>query len=170
MPSPEVRTGQSSVAEHYRVLLDTSRTLSGTLSSEDLFAAIHRETASVLEASGFYIALYDQGRDLASVVYYADRDVAKRSDISSRGSAFEVIRTQKAVLLNKDLDSESLLVLGMDGARLYAGRVTERVAADAIMAEYDRGSMKSMEDVIQAADMDMCSAKAQRPDSRRSGT
>ncbi|NCG31895.1 MAG: hypothetical protein GWP44_03350 [Proteobacteria bacterium] len=141
------------------MLLDTSRTLSGTLSSEDLFAAIHRETASVLEASGFCIALYDQGRG-----------VAKRSDISYRGSAFEVIRTPKVVLLTKDLDSESLLVLGMDGARLYVGRLTERVAADTIMAEYARASMKSMEDVIQAADMDMCSAKAQRPDSRRSGT
>jgi len=59
-----------------------------------------------------------------------------------------VTRTPKMVLLTKDLDSESLLVLGLDGARLYVGRLTERVAAD----------------------MDMCSAKAQRPDSRRSGT
>ncbi len=112
MPSPEVRSARSTVAERYRVLLDTGRTLTGTLSSEDLYAAIHRETASVLEASGFYISLYDQGRDLARVVYYADRGEVQRVDVSYRGSDSEVIRTRKAAMVNENLDKESLLVLG----------------------------------------------------------
>jgi diguanylate cyclase (GGDEF)-like protein len=145
MPSPEVRTGQSSVAERYRVLLDTSRTLSGTLSSEDLFAAIHRETASVLEAAGFYIALYDQGRDLASVVYYADRGEVKRPDISYRGSDSEVIRTQKASLVNKDLDSASLLVIGdeqtevtrsaVSAPMIHKGRIVGAISAQSYEAD-----------------------------------
>ena len=114
MPPPEVRTGQSSVAERYRVLLDTGRTLTGTLSSEDLFSAIHRETASVLEASGFYISLYDQGRDIATIVYYADRGETKRVDVSYRGSDSEVIRTRAPSLVNQDLGAVSLLVLGAE--------------------------------------------------------
>ena len=68
MAPPDARTARSSVKERYEALLDTGRTLAGTLSSDELYAAIHRETASVLQASGFYIALYDQGRDLATVV------------------------------------------------------------------------------------------------------
>lgn len=145
MSSPEVRTGQSSVAERYRVLLDTSRTLTGTLSSDDLFAAIHSETASVLEASGFYISLYDQGRDMASVVYYADRGKIQRVDISYRGSDSEVIRTQKAAMVNKDLDSESLLVLGdadtevtcsaVSAPMIHKGRIMGAISAQSYEAD-----------------------------------
>ena len=57
-----------------------------------------------------------------------------------------------------------------DGARFYVHRVKERLGADAILGEYgitvsiglaefDPASMKSTADVIQAADMDMYSAK-----------
>jgi len=124
MPSPEVRTGQSSVAERYRVLLDTGRTLTGTLSSEDLFSAIHRETASVLEASGFYISLYDQGRDIATVVYYADRGEIKRVDVSYRGSDSEVIRTQAPSMVNQDLGAVSLMVLGADDTEVTRSAIS----------------------------------------------
>ena len=69
----------------------------------------------------------------------------------------------------------------MDGARLYVRRVTERVAEDPILGEYgitvsigiaefDRATMKSMKDVIQAADMDMYSAKADRPGQRKAAS
>lgn len=112
MPSPKTRRGQTSVAERYRALLDTGRTLTGTLSYQDLFAVIHRETATVLEASGFYISLYDQSRDLATVVYYADKVAAKHVDISYRGSDSEVIKTLTASLVNENLGDKSLLILG----------------------------------------------------------
>jgi diguanylate cyclase (GGDEF)-like protein len=124
MPSPDVRQGQSSVDERYRALLETGRTLAGTLSSSDLFAAIHRETASVLEASGFYISLYDQGRDLATIVYYADRGEVKRVDLSYRGSDSEVIRTQTAALVNDGLDDRSLMVLGESDAEITCSAVS----------------------------------------------
>ena len=62
-----------------------------------------------------------------------------------------------------------------EGAHLYVRRVNERVNDDTIMSEYsltvsvglaefDPGSMKSTADVIQAADMDMYSAKGGRSD------
>jgi len=50
MPSAEAKAVHSSLADRYRVLLDISRTLTGTLSRDDLYRAIYRETARVLEA------------------------------------------------------------------------------------------------------------------------
>ena len=64
---------RGSLEERYRVLLEIGRNLTGTLSPEDLYRTIYRETARVVEASGFYVSLYDQARDLATVVFYADR-------------------------------------------------------------------------------------------------
>ncbi len=114
MSKPASRVDPTNTSERYRVLLDTTRALTGTLSSDELFAAIHRETAQVLEAAGFYISLYDQGRDLATIVYYADRGEVSRVGVSYRGSDSEVIRTQRASMVNEHLDDESLLVLGED--------------------------------------------------------
>ena len=67
------RPAGSSLADRYRVLLDVGRTLTGTLSLEDLYRSIYRETRRVLEADGFYISLYDPSRDLATIVFFADR-------------------------------------------------------------------------------------------------
>ena len=99
MPKTDSRTSPSSIAERYRVLLETSRSLTGMLSSEELYAAIHRETEKALEASGFYISLYDHGRDLATIVYYADNGEVNRVGVSYRGSDSEVIRTQHASMV-----------------------------------------------------------------------
>ena len=66
----------------------------------------------------------------------------------------------------------------LDGARLYIKRVTDRVIADPIMspmgvtasiglAEFDRGSMKTMDDIISAADADMYRVKIQRQKGRQ---
>lgn len=112
MHPADVPGPRSSVAERYRVLLDVGRTLAGTLSSEDLYAAIHHETARVLEVSGFYISLYDTSRDTATVVYYADRGEVSHPSLSYRGSDSEVIRTRKATLVEDHLEERSVLVLG----------------------------------------------------------
>ena len=53
MPKSEARAEPPKSTERYRVFLDTTRALTGTLSSDELFTAIHRETAHVLEAAGF---------------------------------------------------------------------------------------------------------------------
>jgi len=77
MRSSDARDAPSSVAHRYRALLEIGRTLAGTLSSEDLYEAIYRETARVLEASGFFISLYDEPSDQATVVFFADRGEIK---------------------------------------------------------------------------------------------
>lgn len=113
MPGPDAR-GRTSVGDRYRVLLDVGRTLAATLSSEDVYAAIHRESARVIETSGFYVSLYDQARDLATIVFYADRGEVRRISISYRGSDSEVLSSRKACLVTDRLDDRSLLRLGDD--------------------------------------------------------
>ena len=101
-----------SLAERYRVLLDIGRTLTGTLSLDGLYRAVYQETSRVVKAEGFYIALYDQATDLATVVYYADRGEESRCDITYRGSDSEVVRTGQPTIIADRLDSQSLMLLG----------------------------------------------------------
>ena len=124
MPRPDLPTDPASLSERYRAFLDRTRALTGTLSSEELFAAIHRETEEALEASGFYISLYDQGRDLATIVYYADKGEVSRVGVSYRGSDSEVIRTQRASMVNEDLNDRSLLVLGEDDTDVTSSAIS----------------------------------------------
>lgn len=144
MPPSDSQELRASVADRYRALLDIGRTLAGTLSLEELYEAIHRETARVLEASGFYISLYDQGRDLATVVYYVDHGEVERVDVTYRGSDSEVIRERKAALIEDDLGARSLLMLGDDGTDLarasasapmiHKGKVVGAISAQSYQA------------------------------------
>ena len=133
MPPAEANITQSSLADRYRVLLDIGRTLTGTLSAESLYRTIYRETARVIEASGFYISLYDQKLDQATVVFYADQGQEQPVEISYRGSDSEVLRTGRGALIDDGLQKHSLLVLGdeesditrsaLSAALSYEGRV-----------------------------------------------
>jgi diguanylate cyclase (GGDEF)-like protein len=107
MPAADTRQATSSVGERYRVLLDVGRTLAATLSTQDLYAAIHRETARVISASGFYISTYDHGRDLATIVYLADKKDVRPANMTYRGSASAVISSRKAVLVKDRLAGRS---------------------------------------------------------------
>ena len=124
MAAKGVRTARSSVGERYRVLLDIGRTLAGTLSADELYAAVHRETARVLEASGFYVSLYDAGRDRATIVYFADRGHERRVEIEYRGSESEVLRTGKPVLVRDRLDDLSLMYLGDDDSEVTRSAIS----------------------------------------------
>jgi diguanylate cyclase (GGDEF)-like protein len=123
MPEPKSRGG-TSVGDRYRVLLDVGRTLAATLSSEDVYAAIHREAARVIEASGFYVSLYDQARDLATIVFYADRGEIRRVSISYRGSDSEVMSSRKACLVTDRLDDRSLLHLGEEDTEITRSAIS----------------------------------------------
>jgi len=131
---------ESTLAQRYRVLLDVGRTLTGTLAREDLFRTIYRESSRVLDTEGFYISLYDEARDLATVVFYADRGEERHSEITYRGSESEVIRTGEASVAHEESRMNSLLVLGEDGEEKltrsaisaplrYEGRVIGAISA-----------------------------------------
>jgi diguanylate cyclase (GGDEF)-like protein len=157
MPAFDARTDPSSVGERYSVLLDIGRTLASTLSADDLYAAIHRETARVLQASGFYIALYDPDLDTATIVYFADRGEVQRTSVTFRGSESEVLRTGKPVLVEDRLDDLSLMHLGDDDSDvtrsaisaplIHKGRTLGSVSAQSYQPRtYDAADM----DLLQA--------------------
>lgn len=147
---------RTSLAERYRVLLDIGRSLTGTLSLEELYRAIYRETASVLESDGFFIALYDADTDLATVVFYADQGQERLAETTYRGSESPVIRDGEAVLVEDRLASRSLLVLGDDtvgvtrsaiSAPLRRGRVLGAISAQS----YRPGAFSQVElELLQA--------------------
>jgi diguanylate cyclase (GGDEF)-like protein len=124
MRSVEALQARTSVAERYRVLLDIGRSLTGTLSAEDLYRTIYVETARVLEAAGFYISLYDRARDLAPIVFYADRGTDRRVAISYRGSDSEVIRTGQGSLVGDRADVKSVMVVGEDGSDITRSAIS----------------------------------------------
>jgi len=130
-------------ADRYRALLDIARTLAATLSEDHLYETIYRETAKAVEAAGFYIALHDQSRDLARVVFYADRGQVHRVDVTYRGSDSRVIRSQKAMLENDGLKNDALMVLGdesnvavaaITAPMIHHGRVFGAISAQSYKA------------------------------------
>ncbi len=100
------------LGERYRVLLDIGRTITGTLGTDELFRVIYRETARVVEATGFYIAVYDPDSDLATIVFYADQGEERRVEIQYRGSESSVIRDGEPTIINEGVQAHSLMVLG----------------------------------------------------------
>jgi diguanylate cyclase (GGDEF)-like protein len=139
MASHPDRTSRSSVEERYKVLLETGRILTATLSAEELYAAIHRETAKVLSASNFTVSLYDQGRDLERVVYRVQGGEPRTVDLGFRGSDSRVIRTNEGVLVEDDADGLASLTRIEGGAKvcrsgiaaplIHHGRVVGTVSA-----------------------------------------
>jgi diguanylate cyclase (GGDEF)-like protein len=112
MSTSQSREARPSGADRYRILLEASQRLGAKLSADELHEAIYRETAAAVEAPGFYLALHDQSRDLARIVYYADRGEGRHVDVPYRGSDSEVITTQKASIIGDDLGDGSLMSLG----------------------------------------------------------
>jgi len=127
----ENETATASLAERYRVLLGIGSALAGVVSEEEIYRAIHQQTTRVLEADGFYVALYDREGDEAEVVYWADRGEGRQSQIPFRGSESEVLRTGHPVLITDRLADRSLLTLG-DG-----DSVPTRAAVSAPLREGD---------------------------------
>ncbi len=118
MSPSEPDTATSALAERYRVLLDIGHKLARTLSPRDLYHAIYTETSRVLETTGFYVALYDQEADLATVVFYADKGLEQDVEITYRGSDSDVLRMGKSSLVSDRVESLSLMVLGEEGTEL----------------------------------------------------
>ena len=124
-PTAEAKpSARSGIAERYRLLVDIGRTLTDTLSTEDLYREICRGASRVLEAAGFYISLYDADRDLATIVFYADRGQDRRVEITYRGSESDVIRTGKAALVQDRAEMKSVLVVGEEGSDVTRSSIT----------------------------------------------
>jgi len=95
-----------------RLRAQVRQTLEGILDQRELYSALHRLTSSVMETDGFYIALYEPETDVATVVYWADQGEGREASITYPGSRSEVIRGGKSTLVEDQLESRSLMVLG----------------------------------------------------------
>lgn len=121
---------RAQVAARYRALLEVGHSLSVPMDrEEDLYAAVYRETARVMELDGFYISLYDAGEDLATVVFWAEQGQGRCARIPYQGSESAVIQSGKASLIQDSLETKSLLVLGDAGSRLTRSAVTAPLRA-----------------------------------------
>lgn len=161
MHSPEMKT-DTPLAERYRALLDIGRTLTGTLSPEELYRAIYRETARVVEATGFYMSLYDEESDLATVVFYADKGEESRCDITYHGSESEVIRTGKSMLVEDRLKAQSVMLLGEEETEItrsaisaplvYKGKVRGALSTQSYQANaYGSADLEILEGIADLA-------------------
>jgi diguanylate cyclase (GGDEF)-like protein len=153
MPDPEISSGRFTVGDRYRVLLDVGRRLAATLSTDELYAAIYHETSRVIESAGFYVSLYDQARDLATIVFFAETGEVRRVNISYRGSESEVLSSRKACLVTDGLGDRSLIQLGEDSTRVTRSAVSAPMIhkghlIGAISAQSFHAEAYSEEDVL----------------------
>jgi len=152
MSSAERETGGTGLAERYRVLLDIGHKLARTLSPEELYRAIYKESSRVLEAAGFYVALYDRDPDRATVVFYADQGVEQNVEISYRGSDSDVLRKGKSSIVSDRAENLSFMVLGEEGTELTRSAISvpllyEGVVVGALSSQSYRPNAYNQDDL-----------------------
>ena len=140
--------------ERYSVLLDIGRILTGTLRPSQLYRTIYEQASRVLETTGFYISLHDADRDLATVVFFADRGEIERPAITYRGSDSRAIREGRPVLEDLSRPEEAIMLLGpesdeevtrsvMAAPMVHQGRVLGVISAQSYRASaYDASDLE----------------------------
>lgn len=124
MAGPTDPKVQRTLADRYAVLLEAARALASTRSLEELYRRTYRETARVLETDGFYISRLDVARDLARVVFYADRDQEQSAAVTYRGSDSTVLRTGEPAIVNENVEGRSILTLGQEDSSATQSAIT----------------------------------------------
>jgi diguanylate cyclase (GGDEF)-like protein len=112
----ELEQTPRALGESSAVLLDVERILAGALPPDELYRAIQRQAARVLDVAGFYIALYDADTDTVRVVFYAHDGQEMPADIAFRGSHSAAVRTGRAVFQGPADADFATLRLGLSGA------------------------------------------------------
>jgi PAS domain S-box-containing protein len=83
-------------------------------SLQDLYAQIHRHISGVMDASNFYIALYDKTKNLMQFVYSVDEIDVRSSEpfTPHKGLTVYVIQTGKSLLFSEDREEYGFEVIG----------------------------------------------------------
>lgn len=108
MPSFNNLGTGSDLPSRYQAYLATSKALTGVGTIEKLCRILYIQTARVIPTSSFHVSLYDEARDLATVVFSADRGRERQVNITYRGSKSDVIRSGRPTML---LDPEQVRAL-----------------------------------------------------------
>lgn len=117
--------------ERYAVLLDIGRILTATLSPEALYRAIYEQASRVIETTGFFISLYDEAEDQATVVFYADRGQIERPGVTYRGSDSRAIREARPIREEIQHPDRAVMLLGPESDE----EVTRSVIAAPLLRE-----------------------------------
>lgn len=89
---------RKSFQDRYAVLLDVASVLNAKLDTSELFSAIHEQASRVLESTGFYISLFDEATDSATLVFAAEAGSVSWPDLTYRGSNSPAIQQRTPVL------------------------------------------------------------------------
>ncbi len=112
------------------VLLDVGRILTGTLRSDELYRAIHEQASRVLDATGLYIALYDEPSDTATVVYHVHDGRETDVQLAFRGSENPAVRARHAVRVDVDGPGFATLRLALGDTILGGQAMCAPILAD----------------------------------------
>jgi hypothetical protein len=104
MNSPEP-TATVPLAERYSALLSLGRTFLGSSNSCELYRMIYVETGKVVELSGFFLSIYDDQSDIATVVFSVDDGTESNSGLPYRGSDSHVLRTGTPTAIEDQTDT-----------------------------------------------------------------
>ena len=95
-------------ARELAVLNDMGRALSGMLTVDAVVDSIHQYVSQLMDATNFYVALYDPDKDEISFPLYIDGDQVRRTVAgrrSGKGMTEHVIRTRQPLLVKDNLDA-----------------------------------------------------------------
>ncbi len=117
--------------ERYDVLLDIGRILTATLSPDTLYRTIYEQASRVLETTGFFISLYDETEDRATIVFYADRGEIERPAVTYRGSDSRAIREARPIMEQIERPDRVIMLLGPESDE----EITRSVIAAPLLQE-----------------------------------
>ena len=103
-------------AAELAVLNDMGRALSGVLTVDAVIDSIHDYVAQLMDATNFYVALYDADKDEISFPLYIDGDQVRRTVAGRRsgnGMTEYIIRSRQPLLVKDNLD-ERLAEMGIE--------------------------------------------------------
>ncbi|MCH8810336.1 MAG: diguanylate cyclase [Gemmatimonadetes bacterium] len=100
------------LAERYRALLELGNAFLGSSSSYELYQAIYAECAKMVELEGFLLSLYDDQRDVATVVFSMDDGRESEPGLTYRGSDSEALRTGTPTAIADQTDASAVLFPG----------------------------------------------------------
>jgi len=83
----------------YRAFLRTSEALTEVGTLKELGRALYIEISRTIPTSSLHLSLYEEARDLATIVFSADRGRERQINTTFRGSKYDVIRTGTATIV-----------------------------------------------------------------------
>lgn len=161
MSSFDTRAAGPTILARHHAVLAAARTLTDGLTLEELCRNLYVQTSRALPVSSFQLSQYDEGRDLATVVFSATRGRERLVNITYRGSRSDAIRNGEASIVSDphavrtlpfldDPDSD-LLGAAMSAPLRHRGRVTGVLS---VQSEREDRYTEEHLDVLQAmADM-----------------